>query len=206
MATRGPVPVKKPDEHIVQPYPPYDKIDRPVAEKAHEFLAAVGIKGDTQHTLLTHLRLTHYLNYLLAEREEKHWTWFENDDPKVSHMVVVPRIPFWSACSHHTLPFLGTVSVGYIPRDRLIGLSKIPLLVRWFARGLWLQEHLANAIADKMEELLQPEGVAVYIEAQHTCQLLDLGEPPIPVMKTSVLRGVLMHGEKAREEFYSLVR
>jgi GTP cyclohydrolase I len=149
-------------------------------------------------------RLTHYIKTLKEGIPDKHWTVFENVNPIVSHMVVVPQIPFWSACSHHGLPFMGTVSIGYIPKHTLIGLSKIPLLVRQLSLGFWLQEHLANEIADKLEHLLVPQGIGVYIEAQHTCQLLDLGVPPIPVMKTSVLRGIIMHAAQAREEFYAL--
>lgn len=186
-------------------YPPYDKLDLEVVRAGSAYLSAVGVPCEGDHGRLTAFRMTHYLKHLIDGKPEGHWTAFPNKDPEVSHMVVVPQIPFWSACSHHCLPFIGKISIGYIPNKLLIGLSKIPLLVRWHAHGLWLQEHLANAIADHMEELLCPQGVAVYVEAQHTCQLLDLGEPPIPIMKTTVLRGVLMHGEKARDEFYKLV-
>jgi GTP cyclohydrolase I len=187
-------------------YAPYDKLNPSVVATMKGALEAVGISCTSEHSWLTAHRLTHYLQYLLVGAEEPHYTVFENKDPVVSHMVVVPNIPFWSACSHHCLPFIGEVSVGYIPNKLLIGLSKIPLIVRYHARGLWLQEHLANSIADHLEELLQPMGVAVYIQAQHTCQLLDLEQPPIPVMKTTVLRGVLMHGQAARSEFYQMIR
>lgn len=187
-------------------YPPYDQLSAGTVLKAQALLKAVGMELN-EHSKMTPFRLTHYLQYLVegSKQDQVHWTAFPNEDPVVDHMVVVPQIPFWSACSHHCLPFIGKASVGYVPNNLLFGLSKIPLLVRWHARGLWLQEHLANAIADHLEMLLCPRGVAVYIEAQHTCQLLDLKEPPIPVMKTSVLRGVLMHGEKARDEFYRLI-
>lgn len=184
------------------PYAPYDEISQEQVEAAHKYLAQLGFDLSTTHTDMTAYRLTHYLRFLKQGGDEFHLTAFPNEDPCVDHMVVVPQIPFWSACSHHCLPFMGTVSVGYIPKDLVIGLSKIPLLVQYVARGYWLQEHLAKMIADKLEEALNPQGVGVYIEARHTCQLLDLKEPPIPVMKTAVLRGILMHGPAAREEFY----
>lgn len=186
-------------------YAPYDKLDRETVACMDIALRRLGIATDGTHNDLTPYRLCHYLSYLATPAEEFHLTAFPNEDPKVSHMVTVPAIPFWSACSHHTLPFVGKVSVGYVPNNLLIGLSKIPLLVRSLARGFWVQEHLANTIADKLEETMTPQGVGVMIEAMHTCQLLDLKQPPIPVMRTTVLRGIMLHGEKARDEFYQLI-
>lgn len=186
-------------------YPPYDQLDKQAVSHAQSLLALAGKGNQGQHGVLTGHRLTYYLQYLADGADEFHLTAFANENPKVDHMVVVPSIPFWSACSHHCLPFWGVCSVGYIPDKSVIGLSKIPLLVRALAHGFWLQEHLAHSIADHIENAIAPQGVGVYIQAQHTCQLLDLKQPPIPVMKTSILRGILMHGEKAREEFYTLV-
>lgn len=188
------------------PYPPYNQLDSVVVAQAELWLEGVGVRCDGPHTDMTPYRITHYLKYLTAPAEPLQFTSFPNVDPCVDHMVVVPRIPFWSACSHHCLPFVGEVSVGYIPKDWVVGLSKIPLLVRQIARGFWLQEHLANRIADVLDERLHPQGIAVYIDAMHTCQLLDLKNPPIPRMITAVLRGILMHGSAAREEFYALAR
>jgi len=189
-------------------YPPYDTMcDDGIADLAR-YLEAIGYDLKTEHTVLTPYRLTWYLRTLIgnAQRQkEYHITAFANENPKIDHMVVVPHIPFWAACSHHLLPFVGDVSVGYVPHAKLIGLSKIPLIVRSMAKGFWMQEHLANEIADAFERHLEPIGCAVRIEAQHTCQLLDLEQPPIPKMVTTVLRGVFLLNPAAKEEFLAEV-
>lgn len=187
-------------------YPPYDTMCCDGIEDLARYLRAIGYDLDTEHTRMTPYRLTWYLRTLLGNAQhpkEVHVTSFSNTDPKIDHMVVVPHIPFWSACSHHLLPFTGEVSVGYVPNNRLVGLSKIPLIVRDIARGFWMQEHLADRIARTFEEELRPLGVAVRIEAQHTCQLLDLEQPPIPKMITTVLRGVYLLNPAAKAEFLS---
>ena len=190
-------------------YYPYNELDEVTVNIMSEAMTDVGINTHHPHYNLTPHRYVHYLQHLMGGKEF-HLTVFDNIDPVIDAMIVVQDIPFWSACSHHTLPFFGKVSVAYIPNQCLVGLSKIPLLVRNMARGFWLQEHLAEAIADKMVEALSPLGVGIYIEAQHTCQLLDLLQPPIPLMKLSVLRGCFhpldptYHGD-AREEFLAII-
>lgn len=185
-------------------YPPYDKLNQGIVAGMYHVLSQLGIVNKA-HTGLTADRLIYYLQYLTEEDPRPfHLTVFPNVSPAVDHMVVVPHISFWAACSHHCLPFFGTASVGYIPHKVVVGLSKVPLLVRKIARGYWLQEHLANEIADQLEFALDPLGVAIQIRAQHTCQLLDLQQPPIPEMVTTVLRGRLFKGE-ARAEFFSTV-
>ena len=169
-----------------------------------QFLRAMGMP-DVLHTDLTGWRLVRYIKHLYEGREVPRMTVFPNKDPKVDQMILVSNINFWSACSHHLLPFFGAITVGYIPKNDIIGLSKIPLLVRHIARRPTLQEHLAEAIADALEEYTAPKGVGVHIGAQHTCQLLDLAQPPIPVMTTTVLRGV-MRNAPARAEFLKEVR
>lgn len=168
------------------------------------FLKQMGFNADTEHTVVTAHRFSRYVQTLLGTTEpapDIHITAFPNKEPRIDHMVVVPDITFWSACSHHLLPFFGTISVGYVPKAKLVGLSKIPLLVRSKAKGFWMQEHLANEIADAFERHLEPMGVVVRIEAQHTCQLLDLKQPPIPKMITTVLRGVFLLVPSAKAEF-----
>jgi len=190
-------------------YYPYNELDENVMGQMTEAFWSAGINIEHPDYELTPYRYTYYLKYLMGGKEF-HLTVFDNVDPVIDAMIAVTDIPFWSACSHHTLPFFGKISVAYIPDKLLVGLSKIPLLVRNMARGFWLQEHLAEAIADKMVDALDPLGVGVYIEAQHTCQLLDLQQPPIPLMKLSVLRGCFhpldptYHGD-AREEFLAII-
>ena len=162
-----------------------------------------------QHTGRTPQRFARYLQYLKdGELAEYRLTTFPNEDPRVDQMVVVPKITFWSACAHHTLPFMGTISVAYIPDDLVIGLSKIPLHARAVARGFWIQENLTHCIANDLMDALEPMGVAVQVRARHTCQLLDIGQPPIPEMITTALTGVF-HPETGRtgprDEFFAAI-
>jgi len=165
------------------PYPPYDELDPETVDLARSFLERVGIDCTKPDTEMTPYRLTHYLKYVLDGGPEPHMTVFNNPDIRVSGLVTMPDIHFWSACSHHCLPFLGIARIGYVPGAKIIGLSKIPLLVRYIAHGFWMQESVAHAIVDWFCENLSPfGGVGVQICALHTCQLLDLGDPPIPIM------------------------
>ena len=148
-------------------------------------------------------RLARYLTHLGRKDGYDRWTTFPVQGPQ--SMVVVPNIPFWSACSHHLLPFVGTASVGYVPHHKIIGLSKIPLLVRSIAKGFWVQEDLTQAIIDTLDDLVEARGIAVQMRAQHTCQLLDVG-PPIPWMVTTALDGVMLHNPSAKQEFLEVCR
>lgn len=189
-------------------YPPYDKLNTEAVVHATKMFEALGIDLNDVHHQLTPHRYVYYLQYLLSDEplngREFHLTVFPNDGT-IKGMVVLPKIHFWSACSHHTLPFVGTVKIGYIPSKSVIGLSKIPLLVRTIAKGFWTQELLAETIADRLYIELEAIGVGVYIEAVHTCQLLDLGQPPIPVMGYHTLRGVFLAQPTVRDEFVRLI-
>jgi len=191
-------------------YAPYDTLDVAAVDPMREALDALEVfDEDDVHRALTPQRLVYYLKHLVeGEQEDFHLTTFPNANPRIDHMVTVPNITFWSACSHHTLPFMGTISVGYIPDELVIGLSKIPLHARAVARGFWLQEHLTHCIANDLMDALEPLGVAVQIRAQHTCQLLDVKQPPIPEMITTVLMGVF-HPDSGltgpRDEFFAAI-
>ena len=188
------------------PIPPrYKKGDYlPIGQAFDQLLRTLGMP-DEVHTDLTGWRLVRYIKHLHEVQDAPRLTVFPNEDPEIDQMVLVSNIDFWSACSHHMLPFFGTVTVGYIPKGHIIGLSKIPLLVRYLARRPTLQEHLAEVIADALRMHVKPKGIGVHIRAQHTCQLLDLAQPPIPVMTTTVLKGV-MRNAPARAEFLKEVQ
>jgi GTP cyclohydrolase I len=122
-------------------------------------------------------------------------------DVDYSDMVVVPNIEFSSLCEHHLLPFLGHVHVAYIPRGKVVGLSKIPRIVDLFARRLQLQERLTHQIANFIDEVLNPEGVAVVIEGQHMCSMMRGVKKHDSSMTTSTMMGVFHDNASTRHEF-----
>lgn len=121
-------------------------------------------------------------------------------------MVLVRDIPFFSLCEHHLLPFHGVVSIAYIPDGgRVVGLSKLPRLVHCFARRLQLQERLTEQIATTLDHVVRPLGVGVMVTGEHLCMRMR-GIQSTGQMRTSALRGVLLHKPEARMEFLSLVQ
>ena len=118
-----------------------------------------------------------------------------------SEMVVVKDIPFYSLCEHHLLPFFGSAAVAYIPRGRVIGLSKVPRIVEMFARRLQLQERLTQQVADFLEEQLQPRGVGVVMEATHLCAVMRGVRKPGTIMTTSAVLGLFRSADRTRAEF-----
>lgn len=115
-------------------------------------------------------------------------------------MVVVKDLPFWSLCEHHMLPFFGTAALGYIPDGRVVGLSKIPRLLHCFARRLQVQERLTTQVAQAFQEVLRPIGVAVVLNAHHTCMGMR-GVRSSGNMVTSAMLGCFREEAAARHEF-----
>lgn len=121
-------------------------------------------------------------------------------------MVLVKDIDFYSLCEHHLLPFTGRAHVAYVPRGKVIGLSKIPRIVDMFARRLQIQEQLTVQIAEFLETTLQPQGVAVAIEGTHMCAAIRSVRQPNAEMITSTLRGVFRSNPEMRAEFMGFRR
>jgi GTP cyclohydrolase I len=126
------------------------------------------------------------------------------DSEGTSNMVMVREIELYSMCEHHMLPFFGKAHVAYIPDGKIVGLSKIPRIVEMFARRLQVQERLTEQIASALDEVLEPRGVGVVVEAYHLCMMMRGVEKQNSRTITSALRGSFREDARTREEFLTL--
>jgi len=127
-------------------------------------------------------------------------------DVDYDEMVIVKDVEFFSMCEHHLLPFFGKAHVAYVPNGKVIGLSKIPRLVDVFARRLQVQERLTRQVGEAITEAINPQGVAVILEAQHLCMMMRGVEKQHSLTVTSAMLGVFKTQLQTRNEFLSLVR
>jgi len=124
---------------------------------------------------------------------------------KVDSMVIVKDIEFFSMCEHHMLPFFGKMHVAYLPKDKVIGLSKIPRIIDMYARRLQLQERLTQQVAEAMADVISPRGVGVLCEARHFCMMMRGVEKQHSGTVTSTMLGSFRTNKSTRDEFLSLV-
>ena len=127
-------------------------------------------------------------------------------DVDYSEMVIVKDIDYYSLCEHHLLPFFGKCHVAYVPRTKVIGLSKIPRIVDVFARRLQVQERLTNQIAECIREKINPLGVAVVMQGTHLCMAMRGVEKQNSVAKTSAMLGLFRQDARTRSEFLDLIK
>ena len=125
---------------------------------------------------------------------------------KVDSMVILKDIEFFSMCEHHMLPFFGKMHVAYLPKDKVIGLSKIPRIIDMYARRLQLQERLTQQVAETMADVISPRGVGVLCEARHFCMMMRGVEKQHSGTVTSTMLGSFRSNKSTRDEFLSLVR
>lgn len=140
--------------------------------------------------------------YEMTHSEPFEMTTFEGDG--YDQMVVQANIKFYSLCEHHWLPFFGTATVAYIPKKRIVGISKLPRTVKHFSRLLQVQERMTTQIAELLQDRLQPKGVGVVLRARHMCQEMRGIEASGAETVTSCLKGEFMSDAKVRSEFLSL--
>jgi GTP cyclohydrolase I len=143
------------------------------------------------------------MGYTMDVNEVLHDALFDVD---YDEMVIVKDIEFYSMCEHHILPFFGKAHVAYVPNGKVIGLSKIPRLVDVYSRRLQVQERLTRQIGDAITEAIQPQGVAVILEAEHLCMMMRGVEKQHSTTVTSAMVGVFKTQLQTRNEFLSLVR
>jgi GTP cyclohydrolase IA len=179
-------------------------VDRERAERAvADLLDALGVDADTEALRETPRRVASTFAELL-HAEPFRATTFPNDGG-YDELVVVSDIAFSSLCEHHLLPFVGVAHVGYLPGERIVGLSKLPRLVEHRARALQVQERLTVEVADWLERTLRPRGVGVVMEATHMCMSLRGVRQPGALTTTSALRGCLREDPRTRQEFFELI-
>ena len=179
------------------------RVDADAAERAAaDLLVALGADLSVPGLRETPRRMAAAYEELLTPRPFRPTT-FPNEEG-YDELVLIRSIPFHSLCMHHLLPFHGLAHIGYLPGDRIMGLSKFARVVELFARDLQVQERLTVQIADWLQERLAPKGVGVVLEAEHLCMALRGVRKPGSRTITSALRGAVRDDARTRQEFLSL--
>lgn len=196
--------ISSPSGHPNAAHDPISSMDPDVglqvaARAAREFLEALGVTCDDPGTYNSPLRMAQAYREMLTARTFE-MTTFPNHEG-YDELVVVRSIPVQSVCEHHLLPFTGTAHVGYLPGDRILGLSKFARVVEMFARRPQVQERLTRQITTWLDEQLRPGGVGVVIEAEHTCMTLRGVRAGGTVTRTTALSGALRENPATRAEF-----
>ena len=183
------------------------KIDEAKIEKAvREILSAVGEDLDRDGLKNTPSRVARMYGELLAGMSEdpnKHLASVFNEN--YDEIVLLRDIPFYSICEHHLMPFIGSAHVAYLPDGRILGVSKLARIVDCFARRLQTQERLTYQIADFLMSNLKPLGVAIVLEAAHSCMTIRGIRKPGSTMVTSAVRGIFRKDPRSRNEIMSLI-
>jgi GTP cyclohydrolase IA len=195
-------PISERPQHlrVISQRPP---IELDAAEHAvRTLLIALGQDPDSDHLRETPRRVANAYAELLTP-EAFDLTTFANDEG-YNELVLARDIPFQSLCEHHLLPFHGVAHLGYLPDQRIVGLSKLARLVQRFARGQQVQERLTKQVADCLDSHLHPRGVGVVIEAEHQCMSLRGVRAHGSRTLTSALHGQLRHDAATRQEFFAL--
>jgi GTP cyclohydrolase I len=183
-----------------------DRKVREIAEHMGRIIEILGLDrtdpnlaGTPERVAMMYLELFHGL----TEGAEPKVTFFPNDE-RYTGMVMEKDIPFYSLCSHHFVPFYGHAHIAYVPNDKIVGLSKMPRILEFYARRPQLQERLTEQVATFLAEKLDPQGVMVVIEARHLCVEMRGVKKPGAMTVTSAIRGIFFN-KPVREEFLDLL-
>ncbi len=199
-SAHAPASAAPPALHVVHTAPGFDL--RAAEEAVGDLLRALGQDPASEHLVDTPRRVAAAYAEMLTPREFS-LTTFPNDEG-YDELVIARDIPLHSLCQHHLLPFTGVAHVGYLPGERILGLSKLARVVEMFARGLQVQERLTKQVADWLQDQLHPKGVGVVIEAEHLCMSLRGVQARGCRTVTSALHGLLRDDPRSRGEFFAL--
>jgi GTP cyclohydrolase IA len=175
-----------------------------VQRAARDLLRGLGADVDAEALEETPRRVAEAYAELLTPKPFRATT-FANDE-HYDELIVARSIPFHSLCMHHLLPFQGVAHVGYLPGERIIGLSKLGRVVEFFSRDLQIQERLTTQVADWLQSELEPKGVGVVLEAEHMCMSLRGVQKLGATTVTSALRGLVRDDARTRQEFLALTK
>lgn len=149
-------------------------------------------------------RYMKFMDEFLTQGKDFTFTTFDKEE--VDEMIIVKDIPFYSLCEHHMVPFFGTATVAYIPSKKIVGLSKIPRCVDYYARKFQNQERITTQIADRIQNEIDPIGVAVVLKAEHLCMAMRGIKKPGCTTITSKMLGVFKTDQNCRNEFMNLMQ
>jgi GTP cyclohydrolase I len=192
---------------LIEIVPQKETAHREIEEAVRHILAAVGEDPRREGLRKTPGRVARMYDELLAGYSVEPGAMINNAcfEADYKEMVIVKDIDFFSLCEHHMLPFFGKVDIGYVPKGKVLGLSKIPRVVEMFARRLQLQERMTQEIASFLDELLHPEGTAVLVTGQHLCSMMRGVRKVNAKMVTQAMLGKF-EDKETRDMFFERIR